>query len=166
MKLPYLESASVPSQKLTHYLLSPTHEEGAAKASFFKSFGYVQAHWEKLAEALVKHGGGSWYRGGRGHALRHSVYRRGAVFRARRSTPELTGDLVSRVGSVHPGRENAGRRLGICPSSPATGQTGGGASASLGVGLIARSISSAARTAPASLPRLELASVPFAAALQ
>jgi len=46
MKLPYLESASVPSQKLTHYLLSPTHEEGAAKASFFKSFGYVQAHWE------------------------------------------------------------------------------------------------------------------------
>lgn len=35
MTLPHLENAVVPPEKLTKYLLSMTHEDGAGKAAFF-----------------------------------------------------------------------------------------------------------------------------------
>lgn len=52
MKLPRAESAIVPEQKVTHYLLNPAHPVGGSKAVFFLSFGYASADWARFAEAL------------------------------------------------------------------------------------------------------------------
>jgi len=53
--VPHLQNAIVPPRKLTHYLLAPTHEEGAGKARFFHSFGFEPIHWPELAAALLNH---------------------------------------------------------------------------------------------------------------
>ena len=55
MKLPHLEQAIVPPEKVKDYLLSETHPKGRFKAEFFKSFGFTSTNWQKLSEALVSH---------------------------------------------------------------------------------------------------------------
>jgi hypothetical protein len=55
VKIPNADQASVPSRKLTHYLLSPSHRDGQHKAAFFRSFGFTAEAWEALAHALLRH---------------------------------------------------------------------------------------------------------------
>lgn len=55
MKLPRLEHAIVPEQKLVNYLLSSTHPAGRGKAAFFGRFGFTAGTWETLAGALKTH---------------------------------------------------------------------------------------------------------------
>jgi hypothetical protein len=55
MKLPNVEHATVPSRKITHYLLSTVHRDGQHKAEFFHHFGFVIETWEELATALLTH---------------------------------------------------------------------------------------------------------------
>jgi hypothetical protein len=55
MKLPNAQTATVPEQKVTHYLLDPAHPAGGSKARFFLRFGFTAAEWQRLAEALLRH---------------------------------------------------------------------------------------------------------------
>ena len=55
MKLPNVEQAIVPPEKVRDYLLSPTHRDGRGKAGFFARFGFSRAEWENLAMALRAH---------------------------------------------------------------------------------------------------------------
>ncbi len=55
MKLPNRDQAVVPPEKVTDYLLNTAHEDGRGKALFFLHFGFSMAHWEVLAQALVRH---------------------------------------------------------------------------------------------------------------
>jgi hypothetical protein len=55
MKLPHVEQAITPQQKLTEYLLSPTHRTGRSKAVFFVAFGFTREAWGALADALRRH---------------------------------------------------------------------------------------------------------------
>ena len=49
----------VPSEKLTHYLLVPTHPEGGSKARFFLGYGFSADQPEDLAAALLTHAAGA-----------------------------------------------------------------------------------------------------------
>lgn len=53
MKLPNAEAAVIPERKLTHYLLSETHEDGRGKAAFFRRMGFSLDHWQELSRALL-----------------------------------------------------------------------------------------------------------------
>ena len=53
--LPNRHEAEVSESKVTGYLLSLTHEDGRAKARFFRRFGFSQSNWEVLAAALIDH---------------------------------------------------------------------------------------------------------------
>jgi hypothetical protein len=55
MKLPNYENTIVRPEKITGYLLSPTHPQGRAKAGFFTRFGFALDSWEALASALLQH---------------------------------------------------------------------------------------------------------------
>jgi hypothetical protein len=55
MKLPNLDNALVPKEKLTGYLLSRTHRDGRHKAAFLFAHGFTEDSWADLAEALLKH---------------------------------------------------------------------------------------------------------------
>src|SRR5688572_2699660 len=55
MKLPNVEQAAVPRQKIVDYLLSESHPDGQSKANFFRMFGFSSADWEVLAGALHDH---------------------------------------------------------------------------------------------------------------
>jgi len=55
MKLPNLENAVVPDEKITGYLLSATHRDGRHKAAFFTRFGFSIGSPEELAAALLRH---------------------------------------------------------------------------------------------------------------
>jgi hypothetical protein len=55
MTFPHLERAVVPMEKLTAYLLSDTHPDGAPKAEFYRRFGYGLDNWQALAQALLNH---------------------------------------------------------------------------------------------------------------
>lgn len=55
MRLPNVESATVPQTKITKYLLSPTHSTGRGKAKFFIQFGFSTEQWEVLAAGLLDH---------------------------------------------------------------------------------------------------------------
>jgi hypothetical protein len=55
MKLPHCEQATVREQKITGYLLSPTHPTGGSKARYFSHHGFSAAVWQELAEALRRH---------------------------------------------------------------------------------------------------------------
>lgn len=55
MKLPHLDTANIPSEKITDYLLDVTHDQGRGKAIFFLHFGFSVAEWKKLADALLVH---------------------------------------------------------------------------------------------------------------
>ena len=52
MKLPNAENAVVEREKITEYLLNPTHRYGASKARFFGAFGFRAEEWRTFAEAL------------------------------------------------------------------------------------------------------------------
>ena len=54
MKLPNAEQAVVEREKITDYLLNPTHRYGASKAAFFADFGFRLDEWEQLADALLE----------------------------------------------------------------------------------------------------------------
>ena len=56
MKLPNAHLAIVEREKVTEYLLNPTHRYGASKARFFLEFGFQLDNWEVCAEALREHG--------------------------------------------------------------------------------------------------------------
>ncbi|KMP12638.1 hypothetical protein UR09_00565 [Candidatus Nitromaritima sp. SCGC AAA799-A02] len=55
MKLPEVENARIPLEKITGYLLSPTHPNGGSKARFFTRFGFSADEPNILMEALRKH---------------------------------------------------------------------------------------------------------------
>jgi hypothetical protein len=63
MKLPNVEQAEVPEEKITGYLLSTTHRDGKHKAVFFRSFGFEPTAWQQLIQAL------------RDHARQHDIIR-------------------------------------------------------------------------------------------
>ena len=50
--MPNADRAVVAREKITEYLLSPTHPDGESKARFFTRFGFTTEHWEVFAEAL------------------------------------------------------------------------------------------------------------------
>jgi len=56
VKLPHADQLRVDREKITDYLLSMAHQEGAGKAEFFARFGFHPADWKVLANALRKHG--------------------------------------------------------------------------------------------------------------
>ncbi|MGH7207606.1 MAG: DUF6883 domain-containing protein [Nitrospiraceae bacterium] len=56
MKLPHADDLLVDREKVTQYLLSPTHPDGSAKAKFFSRFGFRLEEWQGLVEALRKQG--------------------------------------------------------------------------------------------------------------
>jgi len=53
MKLPYRESAYIPSPKLHDYLLSKTHPVGRWKARFFRALGFDETNVEVLEQGLI-----------------------------------------------------------------------------------------------------------------
>ncbi len=55
MKLPNLDRLIIEREKLSDYLLNPTHRYGASKARFFSEFGFQRENWEALVEALREH---------------------------------------------------------------------------------------------------------------
>jgi hypothetical protein len=55
MKLPNLDNAYVPPEKIRDYLLNESHEQGGSKASFFLHFGFSVAEWESLVKASLLH---------------------------------------------------------------------------------------------------------------
>lgn len=55
MKLPNAQLATVPEQKVTHYLLNPAHPVGGSKAAFFLRHGFTVLEWVLLKEALLRH---------------------------------------------------------------------------------------------------------------
>ena len=56
MKVPHADHLLVDREKVTQYLLSPTHPDGSAKANFFSRFGFRLEEWQGFAEALRKQG--------------------------------------------------------------------------------------------------------------
>ena len=55
MKLPKLDEAVVPPEKIQDYLLNVYHDEGSGKVQFFLHFGFSVAEWKELAQALIRH---------------------------------------------------------------------------------------------------------------
>jgi hypothetical protein len=55
MKLPNAQSALVPSEKITNYLLDAAHPDNHGKARFFAALGFTADKWEVLAQAFRKH---------------------------------------------------------------------------------------------------------------
>ncbi len=52
MKLPNVELAVVPAEKIVGYLLNPLHPDGAGKAKWFGSLGFSADRWQILAAAI------------------------------------------------------------------------------------------------------------------
>jgi hypothetical protein len=55
MKLPNLDNAVVPSDKVLRYLLDVTSNRGKDKAAFLMAFGFRIEDWQVLADALLQH---------------------------------------------------------------------------------------------------------------
>lgn len=55
LKLPRLKHASIRVEKISAYLLSPTHPVGRHKARFFESFGFARSSADVLMAALIEH---------------------------------------------------------------------------------------------------------------
>lgn len=55
-RLPRLGDLIVDRRKITEYLLSASHRDGASKARFFASLGFDVDDWRVLADALLQHG--------------------------------------------------------------------------------------------------------------
>jgi hypothetical protein len=54
-RLPHLDRAIVPEDKIVDYLLSARHSGGRAKARFLESFGFRAHDWHALRDALISH---------------------------------------------------------------------------------------------------------------
>lgn len=52
MKLPNPLSALVEREKITEYLLNPSHPDNGGKAAFFIALGFERENWEPFAAAL------------------------------------------------------------------------------------------------------------------
>jgi hypothetical protein len=52
----FARSLSIPTAKVTGYLLKLDHARGASKARFFIAFGFRPEHPEPLFDALLEHG--------------------------------------------------------------------------------------------------------------
>lgn len=52
MTVPNAENAAVPAEKLTAYLLAPSHPVGGTKARFFRAHGFGDHNADLLAEGL------------------------------------------------------------------------------------------------------------------
>lgn len=61
MKVPNVDQALVPREKVAEYLLNPDHPVGRTKAAFFTGHGFIRDSWGVLADAL------------RGHLVDHEV---------------------------------------------------------------------------------------------
>ena len=55
MKLPNVDQALVPPEKIKDYLLNVAHEKGRGKAIFLLHFGFSVAKWEELVQSLIRH---------------------------------------------------------------------------------------------------------------
>lgn len=55
MKLPHLDQATIGAEKISEYLLSPTHPVGRHKARFFQQFGFAQSAAATLRTSLLAH---------------------------------------------------------------------------------------------------------------
>jgi hypothetical protein len=55
VKLPNLDEAYAPEEKVRDYLLNVEHENGRGKALFFMRFGFSIDNWEALAQAIISH---------------------------------------------------------------------------------------------------------------
>lgn len=53
MKLPLRETAYIPKEKLTDYILSETHADGKLKAKLFRKFGFNEANVSLLEKLLL-----------------------------------------------------------------------------------------------------------------
>lgn len=53
--MPNNEQSIVEEKKITHYLLSDTHEIGKHKAEFFKNFGFVITDVNTFISSLIQH---------------------------------------------------------------------------------------------------------------
>lgn len=54
MKLPNAHLATIDRQKITEYLLDPTHPDNGGKAAFFTALGFEPGAWQLFAQALRK----------------------------------------------------------------------------------------------------------------
>jgi len=54
-QLPRAAHATLADAKITQYLLNSAHPDGAAKAMFFRSFGFSSANWGELKKSLLNH---------------------------------------------------------------------------------------------------------------
>jgi hypothetical protein len=52
MRVPHANMAMVSEEKITGYLLNPSHPDGAGKAQFFTRVGFNTETWQDLANAL------------------------------------------------------------------------------------------------------------------
>ena len=52
-KVPNIDRAIIAPEKLTKYLLNPTHRIGGPKARFFMRFGFHPSRPDELADALL-----------------------------------------------------------------------------------------------------------------
>jgi len=55
MKLPHVEKAVIPQNKIQNYLLDSGHPIGGSKAGFFLRFGFSREKWNLLADAIRQH---------------------------------------------------------------------------------------------------------------
>jgi hypothetical protein len=51
-RVPNADQAIIDPRKITDYLLSQTHPDGAPKAAFFESFGFTLIDWPMLGDAF------------------------------------------------------------------------------------------------------------------
>lgn len=54
--IPHPAMPVVERRKVVEYLLAQDHPQGGAKARFFQRFGFARDDWQRLADALVRHG--------------------------------------------------------------------------------------------------------------
>jgi len=55
MKLPNVEQAVIPRNKVENYLLNLEHSDGGSKARFFLQFEFRREEWAVLADSLRQH---------------------------------------------------------------------------------------------------------------
>lgn len=55
-QLPNAAGAKISDEKITRYLLDPSHSpQAAAKANFFAAHGFSRTRWRELRQALLDH---------------------------------------------------------------------------------------------------------------
>jgi hypothetical protein len=54
-QLPKAGNATVDDAKISKYLLNDAHPQNRGKATFFTLFGFTQANWQELRDALRDH---------------------------------------------------------------------------------------------------------------